>query len=296
MTSTPPRSSARRAVGTRCPTGAKTMAASSGSGGASSALPTEAGAQCEGELPCAFGSGEHMDRCTLPHRDLRDEVGGGTEAVEAQASAGREGRASERPVADDARAEQRRDGGRREPLGDAGTDEGDRPDEVRQDQRPVPSSGRWGCHKMVQRPRRGRRPRSSDVHRVGRRRRIRHRDARRRTLRLPRTGTDSPDRSGTTGRPRRSRAARPRPPGHRRPVARTRGRRRPRVRRPRGREQCAAAVARGRPPQGAGPCGTPRTPRPQPGPLGGRAPDPRPRPTAAVRPQSALAPPPPMPA
>ena len=77
---------AASAAGTRLPTGAKRSAASSGAGGASSEAPAQAhpssrAKACERDVARAR-EGEHL--APLGHGDLRDEVRGGAEAVEAE--------------------------------------------------------------------------------------------------------------------------------------------------------------------------------------------------------------------
>ena len=87
QTTVPPRSTARRAAGTSSPAGAKRMAASSGSGGASPDVPGPLRAERERErLRLAVARPrEGEDAPALVARDLDDDVGGGAEAVEAEA-------------------------------------------------------------------------------------------------------------------------------------------------------------------------------------------------------------------
>lgn len=59
-----------------------------------------------------------MDPRPLGHRDLRGQVRRGPEAVDAQPAARRQRTAAQRPVADDARAQQRRQLGRVLPVGE----------------------------------------------------------------------------------------------------------------------------------------------------------------------------------
>src|SRR6202007_269549 len=89
-TTRPPFFTARKAAGTSAPTGAKMMAASSGSGGASSEPPAQARAERAREAlrVVIAGPGEGMDAAALPDRDLGEDVGGGAEAVDAEALAG----------------------------------------------------------------------------------------------------------------------------------------------------------------------------------------------------------------
>ena len=77
---------ALRAAGTRAPTGAKMIAASSSSGGASSELPAQS-APSSLANSCASsssGSGEGEDAPSLVRRDLGHDVGRGPEAVETE--------------------------------------------------------------------------------------------------------------------------------------------------------------------------------------------------------------------
>ena len=107
-TTMPPLRTALRPAGTSAPTGAKRIAASSSSGGASSEPPAQTAPSLRAKS-CAMrvaGAGEGMDALALVAGDLRDDVGGGAEAVEAErlAVAGHAVGA----VADEAGAEQRR--------------------------------------------------------------------------------------------------------------------------------------------------------------------------------------------
>ena len=90
-----------------CPTGANRIAASSWSGGSSSAPAAEA-APSSSASRCA--SGDRVSTCTvraLGEGDLGDQVRRGAEAVDAQPAARRQRGALEGPVADDAGAQQR---------------------------------------------------------------------------------------------------------------------------------------------------------------------------------------------
>src|SRR5215207_3855109 len=106
-TTRPPLRTARRAAGTRVPTGAEIMAVSSGSGGASSEPPAQAAPSAREGLrrfiagPC---EGEH--RAALPAADLGDDVRGGSETVDADGFAASCG--DERAPADQPGAQQRR--------------------------------------------------------------------------------------------------------------------------------------------------------------------------------------------
>src|SRR5664279_5564172 len=103
----PPRSSAARATGTSVPTGAKRMAASRGSGGAAVASPTEATPRSSASWRAAA---ERVSTCTvapLGQCHLRRQMRRGTEAVDAQPTAGGQRRPPQRPVPDDPGAQQR---------------------------------------------------------------------------------------------------------------------------------------------------------------------------------------------
>ena len=93
--SVPPRSSARSATGTSSPAGANRIAASSGSGGAASAAPGRGRARAAAPAAGLRRAGQHVHRGPLGERDLRGEVRGRAEAVDARA--GRPGAA--RPAA-----------------------------------------------------------------------------------------------------------------------------------------------------------------------------------------------------
>jgi hypothetical protein len=104
----PPFFTALSASGTSVPTGAKMIAASSGSGGRSSELPaqtapSEVAKRCDGRVP---RSRECVDAPALPGSDLRQDMGGCAEAVEAERKP-RPGHAIAAP-ADEAGAQQRR--------------------------------------------------------------------------------------------------------------------------------------------------------------------------------------------
>ena len=103
------------ASGTRAPTGAKMMAASSFSGGVSSEPPAQTAPSFSGEVLAAGvaspGEGEHG--VALFRRHLRQDVGGRAEAVKAQIldAPGAAQRDLERAPADQPGAEQRRQRG-----------------------------------------------------------------------------------------------------------------------------------------------------------------------------------------
>src|SRR5207245_1552502 len=104
-TTVPPLPTARKAAGTSAPMGAYRIAASSGSGGAASEPPAHS-APSERAKRCVSGAGEREEPAALEARDLRHDVGGRAEAVDAECSRVTRGR--ERAIADQARAEQRR--------------------------------------------------------------------------------------------------------------------------------------------------------------------------------------------
>ena len=108
QTTRPPLRTWRSASGTRAPTGAKMIAASSGSGGAVAGILRRGAAERQGEglRFGVAGAGEGVDAAALPDRDLGEDVGGGAEAVEAEHR--RLAGQLERAVADQAGAEQRR--------------------------------------------------------------------------------------------------------------------------------------------------------------------------------------------
>ena len=107
IASVPPRSSASSATGTSVPTGAKRMAASSGSGGAS-AEPTADAAPSSSASRRASSEPRHdVHRRPLVQGDLRREVCRRAKAVDAEPAARRQRRAAQRPVADDPGAQQR---------------------------------------------------------------------------------------------------------------------------------------------------------------------------------------------
>ena len=68
--SVPPRSRAARAGGTSVPTGAKRMAASSGSGGAASASSGAGRSELEGQVLRLLGAGHDMDAGAAGKSDL----------------------------------------------------------------------------------------------------------------------------------------------------------------------------------------------------------------------------------
>ncbi len=86
QTTTPPLPTARSASGTSEPTGAKTNAASSGSGGISSGIPRPGRPQLPGEgLPAGVpGPGEAVYLSALVHCHLGDDVRSRPEAVDAE--------------------------------------------------------------------------------------------------------------------------------------------------------------------------------------------------------------------
>src|SRR2546430_14747377 len=67
------------------------------------------GAEAQRPLPRGARAGEHVDRGALGDGELCGQVRGGAEAVDAEPAAGRQGGAAQRPVADDAGAQQRGD-------------------------------------------------------------------------------------------------------------------------------------------------------------------------------------------
>src|SRR5215510_8448100 len=86
QTTRPPFFTALSASGTSAPTGAKMMAASSGSGGTSSEPPAQT-APSDFARPCAAASParvEGVDAAALPGRHLRQDVGSRAEAVESE--------------------------------------------------------------------------------------------------------------------------------------------------------------------------------------------------------------------
>ena len=108
MARVPPRSRAASAGGTSVPTGAKRMAESSGSGGAAVGVPGAGGAELEGQPLCLVGAGHDVDAGAPGQGHLGREVGGATEAVDAEpASVGQVG-PPQGAVADDPGAQQGR--------------------------------------------------------------------------------------------------------------------------------------------------------------------------------------------
>ena len=107
-TTRPPFFTAARAAGTSAPTGAKIIAASSGSGGISSEPPahTAPSERAKSLRRRIAGPGESIDAPPLPGRDLRQNVGGGAEAIKSERFA-LAGHAVAAP-ADQAGAKQRR--------------------------------------------------------------------------------------------------------------------------------------------------------------------------------------------
>ena len=99
---------ARSAAGISGPTGAKTIAPSSSSGGVSPEAPGPLGAELARErLPLLVAlAGEGEDPPALVDGDLAEDVGGGAEAVEADPLGVAD--QAQRPVADQPGAEQRR--------------------------------------------------------------------------------------------------------------------------------------------------------------------------------------------
>ena len=108
IASVPPRPSARSATGTRSPAGANRIAPSSGSGGSSAESPGRVSAEIQGQPPIALAARQHVHAQPLVQRDLGGEVRAAAESVDPEAAARRHGRAFQRPVPDDARAQQRR--------------------------------------------------------------------------------------------------------------------------------------------------------------------------------------------
>ena len=108
LTTRAPLALARSAAGISAPTGAKTIAPSSSSGGGSLRGARPLGAELAGErlglLVALAGEGE--DAPPLVDRDLAEDVGGGAEAVEADPLGVAD--QAQRPVADQPGAEQRR--------------------------------------------------------------------------------------------------------------------------------------------------------------------------------------------
>ncbi len=118
QTTVPPGATARRATGTSSPAGAKTIAASSASGGPASpssetseppsvspaqTAPSSSAKRCVSASP---RPGEREHAPALVGRHLADDVGRGAEAVEADPL--RVAAEPQRPVADQPRAQQRR--------------------------------------------------------------------------------------------------------------------------------------------------------------------------------------------
>src|SRR5581483_380201 len=116
-TTTPPGATARSASGTSAPTGAKMIAASSGTGG------VEVEGEAAGGLVAR--ANESIDLTALVAGDLRHDVRGGAEAVEPEPV--RIAGHAQRTVADEPGAEQRRriDGGVRRGNGEAKARVGD---------------------------------------------------------------------------------------------------------------------------------------------------------------------------
>ena len=106
QTTEPPRSTALRARGTRAPSGAKRMAASSGTGGSCCESPAQECAQAQGQGLCADialpREGIHFPPLKAAH--LRKDVGGRAEAIEADPPR-RLTRQAERAIPDEAGAE-----------------------------------------------------------------------------------------------------------------------------------------------------------------------------------------------
>ena len=86
QTTRPPLRTWRSASGTRAPTGANRIAASSGSGGASpdACADAQPSARAKSRARSVAGPGEGVNAPALPGRDLGEDVGGGAEAVEAE--------------------------------------------------------------------------------------------------------------------------------------------------------------------------------------------------------------------
>ena len=108
QTTVPPLASARSAAGTSAPTGAKMIAASSGSGGAAPDVAGPLGAELAREAlrRVVAGAREREHAPALVAGDLADDVRGGAEAVEAE-PLGVAGH-PQRAVADQPGAQQRR--------------------------------------------------------------------------------------------------------------------------------------------------------------------------------------------
>ena len=85
QTTRPPFLTASSAAGTSAPTGAKMIAASSGSGGGSSEPPAQTAPSDRAKFapPCPRAR-EGVDVAALPDGDLRHDVRGGAESVEAE--------------------------------------------------------------------------------------------------------------------------------------------------------------------------------------------------------------------
>ena len=89
QTTVPPGARARSATGTSAPSGAKTIAASSGSGGASSEPPAHTAPSSRANA-CAglvAGTGDREHASPLPARHLAEDVRRGAEPVEAETGA-----------------------------------------------------------------------------------------------------------------------------------------------------------------------------------------------------------------
>src|SRR5213078_4498911 len=112
-TTVPPFTTFFSATGTSSPTGAKMIAASSGSGGAVSASPAQTAPRSSANCVAGAREGEHTP--SLVARHLRYEVARGSEPVDAEPLRG--ARRGERAVADEAGAQERRRLRVAQPLG-----------------------------------------------------------------------------------------------------------------------------------------------------------------------------------
>ena len=138
--STPPRSRARIATGTRSPTGAKRIAASSFSGGSCVCAGNRFDTQLEGQPLRSCSSGQHVHPgSVLGDRDLCGQMGAAPETVDTQPATRLQPAAAQRPESDDARAQQRRKFGVVVPSRAAGRHIGHRPRRIRRSRRRRPN-------------------------------------------------------------------------------------------------------------------------------------------------------------
>ena len=88
MASVPPRSSARSATGTSSPAGAKRIAPSSGSGGASVGPADRVDTELAGQRLVVLAPGQDVHPQTLRQRDLSGQVRATAESVDPEPSTG----------------------------------------------------------------------------------------------------------------------------------------------------------------------------------------------------------------